>query len=164
MSGQSDDVAKVVDAIIFSLMNTHDQTALWDHGRRDPDVFRLAVRPHVEKALAAETAKVAELQKEVAGLRYALDMAEAAEDLASQAAYEDTDAHKVDVLKAQCVEVEKMNGVLADQVAELKAKVAELRAALERLMIVADEVYDIDGGIGEAIAKARAILARTGTK
>jgi hypothetical protein len=37
----SDDV---VDKIIFQIGNTHDQSELWGHLRKDPEVFRQAVR------------------------------------------------------------------------------------------------------------------------
>lgn len=34
----------IIDKICFQIGNTHDQSELWGHMRRDPQVFRLAIR------------------------------------------------------------------------------------------------------------------------
>lgn len=35
---------KLVDQVVFQVLTTHDTSELWAHARRDPEIFRLAVR------------------------------------------------------------------------------------------------------------------------
>lgn len=49
-----------VDKIIFAIGNTHDQSELWGHLRRDASVFRLAVRLSVGQKPEAYTAEETE--------------------------------------------------------------------------------------------------------
>lgn len=49
-----------VDKICFNIGNTHDQSELWSHMRKDPEVFRQAVR----LALGAKESKYTQEEKE----------------------------------------------------------------------------------------------------
>ncbi len=71
------------------------------------------------------------LRRDVIGLRYALEMAEAAEDLAGMEAYQETNEHAVEMAKQQMHETERMNAMLA-------AERDEALAALQK----ADDVFD----------------------
>jgi hypothetical protein len=46
--GNEKSLAEVVDAAILSVMTTHDHSALWSHGRLDPEAFRSAMRRVLE--------------------------------------------------------------------------------------------------------------------
>ena len=66
-----DEKNNLVRRVVLAVMNTHDASALWEHGRRDPHTFSQAVEHALSPALAkmkeyvealdAAAAKIAEL-------------------------------------------------------------------------------------------------------